>query len=272
MYDAGAGECFDILSMQGYGLWSGPTDHRMRPIVVNYGRNQYIRDIMVKNGDQHKAIWISEMNWNVAPEDVEPRYGRVTLEQQAEWAPLAYQRAQEEWPWVGVINFWYFKRASDDWLSQRFPEAYFQMAEPDFTLMPVYDTMKAYANQPPVMYAGVHGADHWAVDHGEDSLTFTFQGTSLDVVVNGTGSDLTYRIDGGEPATVTASNPNLRLWKGASGRHTIDIENTGRTEIEYLIVRDDPFPTPIFAAALVIVLAGASIVLLQRHKRDTDAA
>ena len=31
MYQAGAGACFDILSVQGYGLWSGPTDRRSAP-------------------------------------------------------------------------------------------------------------------------------------------------------------------------------------------------------------------------------------------------
>src|SRR5690606_10135868 len=50
MYDAGAGACFDIHSMQGYGLNSGPTDRRMRPTDVNYARNLYVRDIMVANG------------------------------------------------------------------------------------------------------------------------------------------------------------------------------------------------------------------------------
>ena len=80
MYNAGAKDCFDILSVQGYGLWSGPTDHRLRPIVINYGRNQFIRDLMVKNGDAHKAIWISEMNWNAVPANsgIPPNFGRVT--------------------------------------------------------------------------------------------------------------------------------------------------------------------------------------------------
>jgi hypothetical protein len=84
------------------------------------------------------------MNWNVAPEDVEPRYGRVTLEQQARYAVLAYQRAQEEWPWVGVINFWYFKRADDTWERNRQPEAYFRMVGSDFEPLPVYAAMQAY--------------------------------------------------------------------------------------------------------------------------------
>jgi hypothetical protein len=149
MYDAGAGDCFDVLTVNGYGLWSGPTDRRMRPMVINYGRNQWIRDIMVQNGDADKPIWISEMNWNPVPEpDVEPNisgrynYGQVTPEQQARWVPLAYDRAANEWPWVGVINYWYFKPAADYERNQSW--YYFRMLEPDFTPLPVYDAMREY--------------------------------------------------------------------------------------------------------------------------------
>ncbi|RLT38133.1 MAG: hypothetical protein DWI57_12600, partial [Chloroflexi bacterium] len=109
MYDAGAAAYFDVMAAQGYGLWSGPTDRRMQPRVMNFGRPQYVRDVMVANGDGHKALWISEMNWNAAPADVEARYGRVSLEQQAAYLPLAYQRIQDEWPWLGVANVWYLK-------------------------------------------------------------------------------------------------------------------------------------------------------------------
>ena len=55
MYDAGAGQCFDIMSAQAYGLFSGPTDRRMRPRNVNFARPMYIRDIMVQNGDCTQA-------------------------------------------------------------------------------------------------------------------------------------------------------------------------------------------------------------------------
>jgi len=147
MYDAGAADYFDILAMQGYGLWSGPTDRRMQPRVVNYSRPRFVRDIMVQNGDAGKPIWISEMNWNAAPEAVEPRYGRVSLQQQARYAILAYERAKTEWPWLGVINFWYFKRADDAWLRNGQPEAYFQMATPDFEPLPVYHAMQEYISQ-----------------------------------------------------------------------------------------------------------------------------
>jgi hypothetical protein len=149
MYQAGAGECFDVMSVQGYGLWSGPTDRRMHPGKVNYGRHQFIRDIMVAHGDASKPIWISEMNWNAVPEDsgLPAIYGRVSLEQQARWAPLAYERARDEWPWVGVVSFWYFKRADASEIDQSW--YYFRMLEPDFTMMPVYTGIKNYITSNP---------------------------------------------------------------------------------------------------------------------------
>ena len=144
MYDAGAAPHFDVMATQGYGLWSGPTDRRMHPRVMNFGRPQFIRDLMVVNGDGHKPIWISEMNWNAAPTDVEPRYGRVSLEEQAANLPLAYERILNDWPWLGVANVWYLKRATDLWEQNRQPEAYFRLLAPDFTPQPVYESVRAF--------------------------------------------------------------------------------------------------------------------------------
>jgi hypothetical protein len=223
MYDAGAGAYFDIMSVQGYGLWSGPYDRRMRPITINFSRNLFIRDIMVKNGDAHKSIWISEMNWNALPPEHPslPYYGRVTPEQQARYAVEAYRRAQSEWPWVGVVNFWFFKRASDTERDQAW--YYFRMVEPDFTPLPVYEALKAYATQSPVMYQGLHAGDHWAVTWegnwervGDDQallgftrqareagarVRFAFDGGSVSVVAKSDagGGQLRATVDGGQP-------------------------------------------------------------------------
>ena len=152
MYDAGAAPYFDVMATQGYGLWSGPTDRRMHPRVMNFGRPQFIRDLMVVNGDGHKPIWISEMNWNAAPTDVEPRYGRVSLEEQAANLPLAYERILSDWPWLGVANVWYLKRATDLWEQNRQPEAYFRLLAPDFTPQPVYESVRSFIS-------GVGGQD-----------------------------------------------------------------------------------------------------------------
>ena len=76
---------------------------------------------MVKNGDADKPIWIAEMNWNAAPEDVEPRYGRVTLEQQARYLPLAYERVPGlamDWRGQHLV----LKRATDTWETNASPK------------------------------------------------------------------------------------------------------------------------------------------------------
>ncbi|MBZ0308789.1 MAG: hypothetical protein K8I82_22170, partial [Anaerolineae bacterium] len=148
LYDFGAGECFDILSAQGYGLFSGPTDRRMRPTMMNFGRHQWLRDIMVANGDAEKPIWISEAGWNPVPPLGEvpniwgyETYGTVTMQEAAEYVPLAYQRTLSEWPYVGVVSYWFLKRHDDSERLQSF--YYFRLLEPDFTRTPIYDSFKA---------------------------------------------------------------------------------------------------------------------------------
>lgn len=149
MYKAGARDCFDIMSAQGYGLWSGPTDHRLRPSVINYPHNLYLRDLMVQHGDAHKPIWISEMGWNVAPPPLPPIYGHVTEEQQAAYAVEAFERARQDWPWVGVVNYWFFKRHDDSERDETW--YYFRMLEPDFTPLPVWHAVAGYAPQAPAI-------------------------------------------------------------------------------------------------------------------------
>ena len=147
MYNAGAGRCFDIASAQGYGLFSGPYDRRLSPLTTNIARHTLMRDIMVRNGDARKPIWLAEVNWNAVPNlpgeiDGVGRYGMVSEEQQARYVPLAYERARQEWPWVGVMSVWFFKRPSDAERNQSW--YYFRMVEPDFTPTPLYDAMKSY--------------------------------------------------------------------------------------------------------------------------------
>jgi hypothetical protein len=164
MYDAGAGDCFDIMAVNDYMLRSGPTDRRMTQREINFSRPMWLRDVMVANGDAHKPIWISEMNSNAAPEPIPDRYGRVTLEQQARYAPLAFERIQRAWPWAGVTTVWFFKRPSDQEIDQ--PMYYFRLVEPDFTPMPVYESLAAYITSlEPTLYRGYHQASTWQLTY-----------------------------------------------------------------------------------------------------------
>ncbi len=229
MYDDGAKGCFDIMATQGYGFFSGPTDQRMRPTTLNFARPLYLRDVMVANGDANKPIWISEAAWNpVDAPEVPPdlpgkdNFGSVTRDQAARYMPLAYQRAQQEWPWVGVIDYWFFKRAGDSEKNQ--PFYYFRMVEPDFTPLPVYDAMKQYiTQQQPVLYAGVHQGEDWAIPTDNQTkmvgingaqfgaarqaidVTFTYHGTGLGLHWMGLLSNvLRISIDGGTPISSRA--------------------------------------------------------------------
>ena len=209
VYDAGGGLYFDVLAMQGYGLWSGPTDRRMQPRVLNFSRPLYMRDVMVRNGDAHKPIWLSELGWNAVPPEsgLPPVYGQVSPEQQGRYAALAFERMQKEWPWLGVGFYWFFKQA-DDQERDINPQYYFRMVEPDFSPLPVYGAIKSQANQPPLVYAGTHQAQHWAITYqgnwqrvaearatfgdalrGQpgDIAEFTFEGSRLDLVALGEG-------------------------------------------------------------------------------------
>jgi hypothetical protein len=232
LYDAGAAPYFDVLAMQGYGLWSGPYDRRMQPRVINFSRPRYIRDVMVRNGDAQKPIWLSEMAWNALPSDspLPPGYGRVTPEQQARYAVLAYYRLQSEWPWLGVANYWFLKQA-DDRERDLNPQYYFRLLEPDFTALPAYHALGDTANLPPVMYRGYHQEDHWAIIYDEGWQTvddeqavlgryqqamvdgagasFTFDGSNLWVVTHRgpEGGQLEVTVDDGVPVTVSLYAP-----------------------------------------------------------------
>ena len=283
MYDAGAADCFDIMAINDYMLWSGPTDRRMRPLNINFSRPVYIRDIMVANGDAAKPIWISEMNSNAVPEDQSIQgwgaYGRVTLEQQARYAPLAYQRAMEDWPWVGVVNFWFFKRASD--IERNQAMYYFRLVEPDFTPMPVYEALREYtAGLTPTLYPGTHQEDHWALDYDVDwetvrdtaatlgayrqatapgaALRFTFEGASLTLVPGPGAGEIEVGVDGGTPRRVALDGRPVRLvrrWRHEC-HEVILTAVAGGVGVDGLIVQRPWRLSP----WLVLVTAGLSLI------------
>ena len=270
MYDAGAADCFDVLAINDYMLWSGPTDRRMLPININFSRPIYIRDIMVANGDAAKPIWISEMNSNAVPTDAGfeiagwGAYGQVTLEQQARYAVLAYQRAMAEWPWVGVVNLWFFKRAGDYERDQAW--YYFRMVEPDFTPLPVYEAMREYtANLTPTLYPGTHQEDHWALNYAGDwemvhdeaamlsayqqattasaTLGFAYVGTSLTLVPGPGAGKVELCVDDGEQRIIPLDGRPARLvtdWRQT--RHTVTlIALAGDVAIDGFNVHSSPW-------------------------------
>ncbi len=301
MYDAGAKGYFDIMGVMAYGLWTGPGDHRASPELTNFSRPQLIRDIMVRNGDADKPLWATEVGWNAVPPDFPefPMFGRVTEEQQARYAVQAYQRAQQEWPWMGVLNYWFFKRATDTEMDQVF--YYFRIAEPDFAPLPAYEAMKQYANAPPQVHLGYHQEDHWALQwegrweditdeqavlgtfrrssEPGDAIRFAFHGTDLQLIAHKgpRGGVLEVSVDGKTMPDITLHSERdqygtmIPLATGlANGAHQVRIvtrsDRGAQVDIDGLVVRQTPHAWLSYIA--VITAAAAAIWALFARHRD----
>ncbi|MFP4345354.1 MAG: cellulase family glycosylhydrolase [Anaerolineales bacterium] len=243
MYDAGAGDCFDVMAVNDYMLFSGPTDRRLRPHLINFSRPLWVRDVMVANGDAHKPIWLTEMNSNALPEGLPTTFGRVTEEQQGRYAVQAFERVQRDWPWVGVVNVWFFKRA--DAREQEQPMYYFRLVEPDFTPLPVYHALQEYLTTlEPTLHAGYHAPHAWQVTYtggwqrqnGEDPYAVALRGEAGDRLrltwegrqlrLHATPEESVVRLvrDGGEAEEIrVGASPTLLARHPLNGQHTLEL-------------------------------------------------
>ncbi|MGI6208482.1 MAG: hypothetical protein ACOYEW_09735 [Anaerolineae bacterium] len=146
MYQAGAKDYFDILSVNAFGMSYPPEDPPSRD-KLNFSRVLLQRQIMEKYGDTEKAVWFNEFGWNAPPADMPDEravYGRVTEEQQADYALRAIEMARSSWPWAGVFSFWYFRQVGD--ISPDVADYYFRMVDVDFTPRRVFYSVKDAAN------------------------------------------------------------------------------------------------------------------------------
>lgn len=161
VYDAGGREQFDIMSAQLYGLGQPPTEHRyvrpgnspLRPIETktDVGRVVLLREIMVRNGDASKAVWVSELGWNSAPKSIGPAaltWGEpVSEEVKGEYLVQALQRAQQEWPWMGPMCVWMFRWGGEP-PNPGDPTPFFQLVDFDFNPLPAYNRIQDYFSGP----------------------------------------------------------------------------------------------------------------------------
>ncbi len=203
MYEAGVQGAFDIMGAQLYGLWTGPYDRRVGRDRTNFARVTLLREIMVRHGDADKPIWATEVGWNALPEEVPapPLYGRVSEETQAVYAIQAYRRAANEWPWMGVMSYWFFRRPSDAERDQAW--YYFRLLEPDFEPLPAFDALTWLAQQPPTVPIGYHQEDHWALHYEGDWQHIQDGGAVLGAYALGAAGDtLRFYMEGTDLALV----------------------------------------------------------------------
>lgn len=136
MYDAGAGAYFDILAAHDYGWTFGP-DEPASSDAVNFNRVELLREVMARNGDADKHIIITEGGWND-----HPRWTKaVQSAQRAAYTIRAFQKAQEEWPWVDALCIWAFRYPRPAGTYQD----YYTFVDVDFRPKPIYFAVQDYA-------------------------------------------------------------------------------------------------------------------------------
>ncbi len=138
MYSNGASEYFDGLAVHAYGL-AFPPESEPGTNMLNFRRVELIRDVMVRNSDRDKKIFITETGWND-----HPRWALgVKPGQRISYTLSGLEFAEENWPWVESIAIWAF----------RFPAPtksymdYYTLVTPEFVTKPIYDALKEFSFQ-----------------------------------------------------------------------------------------------------------------------------
>lgn len=119
MLQAGAADYLDAVAGKPYGFDTGPDDRQVDMAVLNLSRIILLRETLEQHGATDKAVWAGNWGWNSLPPDWtgEPSiWGQTSDTQRAAWVTATLDRAQREWPWMGVmfLENWNTAAADDD--------------------------------------------------------------------------------------------------------------------------------------------------------------
>jgi hypothetical protein len=134
MYEAGAKGTFDALAAHAYGLLA-PMAEPPDPGRVNFRRVELLRDIMQRNGDGAKEMYITEAGWNDSP-----RWNQAVKPQQR----IEYTLQALDWikdkDWIEMLALWAFsypqatRTFADNWT----------FVTDDLRPKPIYDEVRAH--------------------------------------------------------------------------------------------------------------------------------
>ena len=236
MYDAGAKPYFDIATAMVYGYGYSPEDRRVSFARNNFSRVIQTREIMVRNGDAAKPLWVMEYAWEALPPGWTGRpsvWGKsVSPDTQARYLYEGYLRAQREWPWMGVMCIWYFRWPipSTDPQNRDDPTRGFAIVNEDFTPRPAYTLLSQSRSVLDRAWTGVYPAAsrylthdaHWSAGpdtwHGAPVLRPTQPGASATITFGGPGLDLILTAPAARYAVWIDGHPAPGLPRDTQGR------------------------------------------------------
>ena len=290
VYDNGGADYFDIATVMVYGYGYSPSDRRVEFERNNFSRPIQTREVMERNGDADKPIWAVEYGWVSLPEDwagePSPWGPPVTEEQQAEYLVEGYLRAQEEWPWMGVMAVWAFRwvRPPDHEDELRNPTRGFALVEHDFTPRPSYLRLQEAAPRIQMRHTGAYelSSSVQEASAAGERLELRFSGERLDLLIDpGSGGVLEVTVDGDTQHSISLPRGDGQRVTAAEGLadrpHQVTVQlQTEPTDdpprIQQMIVSRNPvhmwiYPW-IFAALIsVMLLVTGSLVWGLIHRR-----
>jgi hypothetical protein len=148
MYDAAPQGCFDVLGAHGAG-YKAPPSISPQELSSNtewgghssfgFRRVEMLRDVMVRNNDAAKQVWLLEFGWTSDSLHQAYAWHRVTEQQKAQYIVDAFRFARDNWqPWIGVMTVW--NVAAPDWSPER-EEYWWSITNPDGSTRPAYDAL-----------------------------------------------------------------------------------------------------------------------------------
>jgi O-antigen ligase len=214
MYAAGARPYFDVLAANAYGLNSAAYNRRLgihssdfpRAVLPHsdtftFDRPLLLHQIMVANGDGNKAVWISEFGWMSLPAGWRGNpspWSDVSASARVQDTIAAWQRAAQQWPWMGPLSLWYLRSPSA--IDARDPTPYFAILGQDWQPTALYQAIKAQATAPAVAATGLYAATGPAAVYGPHGFAEAWQtvqaGSQTLEVAGAPGANMAFRFSG----------------------------------------------------------------------------
>jgi hypothetical protein len=104
-----------------------------------FRRVEQLRDIMVRNGDADKQIWLLEFGWTT--DKIHPSYGWYSTDEttKSDLIVQAFKYAKAGWaPWIGVMTLW---TISDPSWGPEDEQVWWAVTNPDGSNRPAYERL-----------------------------------------------------------------------------------------------------------------------------------
>lgn len=147
---------FDVLGVHPGGHGNTPDEFwpNDAPTDVNRGwtthpsfyfrRVENLRAIMEQYGDADKQVWMTEFGWTTANSAPGYEYGALNTEdEQAQYLVRAFQKAKNDYPWMGVMAMWQLNFAT--LVSTSDEKSPWGLLRNDFSKRPSFEALKNMA-------------------------------------------------------------------------------------------------------------------------------